>query len=319
MRALSLFLCPAQLLKCGCKLSSGFERFGLGATSALSEVQELGFGNLFEIVSNSDSTAESLCASYSYHMDYLTLLIPVHDGVWVPWSWCHYDVMRIGLDRFTAIWIVGCVFRRRFIGRGLLWICWCFERFRWVFQLRPLDHAGSSRIRDECFGSDLLQHQIEVFFLATHCGGRRCALPPASPHPLLLCNLCPLVPTPLPFACSISINDFFFLCASFFVLLAWYIFHNRRPLVLTPIPFAFGISINDLGSYVLLSLYFFLGTHCGGRRCASLVPSCHEHRLFELNLFFLMETIFYVRLAWYALRGEALRPPPCNPPPAFIV
>ena len=117
----------------------------------------------------------------------------------------------------------------------------------------------------------------------------------------------------------LSASTIFFLCASFFVLLAWYIFRNRRPLVLTPIPFAFGISINDLGSYVLLSLYFFLGTHCGGRRCASLVPSCHEHRLFELNLLFLMETIFYVRLAWYALRGEALRPPPCTPPPAFIV
>ena len=275
------------------------------------------------------------------------------------------------------------------------------------------------------------------FFLATHCGGRRCALPAAPPHPLLLCNRRPLVPTPLPFAFSISINDFFsyvllssyillswyifhnraplgtysysfcfchqhqrfgFLCASWYapphplllcnrrpllptllpfafsisapparvyvlpgapgylllfvllfpsasricfpmcfflrtsfllriagggaapsplhpptrfycvtgapwylllfrllvpsastnffsyvllssyILLSWYIFHNWPPLVPTPIPFAFAISINDLGSYVLLSLYFFLGTHCGGRRCASLVPSCHEHR-----------------------------------------
>ena len=27
---------------------------------------------------------------------------------------------------------------------------------------------------------------------------------------------------------------------------------------------------------------------------------------------------WHVLLAWYALRGEALRPPPCTPPPAFI-
>ena len=71
----------------------------------------------------------------------------------------------------------------------------------------------------------------------------------------------------------------------FYLLLSWYalrgealrpppctphplLFCNRRPLLPTPIPFAFSISINDLGSYVLLSSYFFLGTHCGGRGCA---------------------------------------------------
>ena len=33
------------------------------------------------------------------------------------------------------------------------------------------------------------------FFLGTHCGGRRCALPPAPPHPLLFFNRLPLLPT----------------------------------------------------------------------------------------------------------------------------
>ena len=32
-----------------------------------------------------------------------------------------------------------------------------------------------------------------------------------------------------------------------------------------------------------------------------------------------IETCAYVLLSWYALRGEALRPPPCTPPPAFIL
>ena len=168
-------------------------------------------------------------------------------------------------------------------------LAWYIFRNRRPLVLTPIPFAFGISIND--LGSYVLLSLY--FFLGTHCGGRRCALPPASPHPLLLCNLCPLVPTPLPFACSISINDFFFLCASFFVLLAWYIFHNRRPLVLTPIPFAFGISINDLGSYVRLSLYFFLGTHCGGRRCASLVPSCHEHRLVEFSLLFLIYINFH--------------------------
>ena len=37
------------------------------------------------------------------------------------------------------------------------------------------------------------------FFLGTHCGGRRSALPPAPPHPLLLFNRFPLLPTLFPF------------------------------------------------------------------------------------------------------------------------
>ena len=46
----------------------------------------------------------------------------------------------------------------------------------------------------------------------------------------------------------------------------------------------------------------------------------HKHRLFGfmLSLLISIEICAYVLLSWYALRGEALRPPPCNPPPAFI-
>ena len=148
------------------------------------------------------------------------------------------------------------------------------------------------------------------FFLGPHCGWRRCALPPAPPHPLLFRTRCPLLPTPIPFAFSISIDD-----SGSYALLSWYFFlgphgggrrcalppappHplsfcNRRPFLPTPIPFAFSISINDLGSYVLLSSYFFLGTAalppapphpllCLIRLpfLPSLIPSCHEHRLF---------------------------------------
>ena len=124
------------------------------------------------------------------------------------------------------------------------------------------------------------------FFLGTHCGGRRCALPPAPPHPLLFCN--------------------------------------RRPLLPTPIPFAFSISINDLGSYVLLSSYFFLGTHCGGRGCA--LPPAPPHPLLFCNRRHMLPTPIpfafsisindlgsYALLSWYAC------PPPCTPPPAFIL
>ena len=108
-------------------------------------------------------------------------------------------------------------------------------------------------------------------------GGGRSALSPAPPHPLLFRTRCPLLPTPIPFAFSISINDL-----DSYALLSWsalrgealrpppctphpLLFRNRRPFL--PL-FAFSSSINDVGSYVLLSSYFFLGTHCGGRRCA---------------------------------------------------
>ena len=39
---------------------------------------------------------------------------------------------------------------------------------------------------------------------------------------------------------------------------------------------------------------------------------------FILSLLISIDTCAYVLLSWYALRGEALSPPPCTPPPAFI-
>ena len=84
-------------------------------------------------------------------------------------------------------------------------------------------------------------------FLVRIAGGRRCALPPAPPHPLLFFNRLPLLPT------------------------IRFVFHKH-------------------------------------------------HRLFGfiLSLLISIEICAYVLLSWYALRGEALRPPPCTPPPGFI-
>ena len=97
------------------------------------------------------------------------------------------------------------------------------------------------------------------FFLGTHCGGRRCALPPAPPHPL------------------------FFLIGSPCYLLF----------------FLFFISITGyLGSFYLdwypsrfVPMYFFLGTHCGGRRCA--LPPAPPHPLLFLNWLPLLPTLFH--------------------------
>ena len=62
--------------------------------------------------------------------------------------------------------------------------------------------------------------------------------------------------------------------------------------------------------------YFLMGFPC------YLHSFFHKHhRLFGfiLSLLISSATCAYVLLSWYALRGEALRPPPCTPPPAFIV
>ena len=45
---------------------------------------------------------------------------------------------------------------------------------------------------------------------------------------------------------------------------------------------------------------------------------CFFFDLLVLTCNISIETCAYVLLSWYALRGEALRPPPCTPPPAFI-
>ena len=77
-------------------------------------------------------------------------------------------------------------------------------------------------------------------------------------------------------------------------------------------------------------LFGFILSHCGGRRCA--LPPAPPHPLlffnrllwlptltlffwFILSLLVSIETCAYVLLSWYALRGEALRPPPCTPHP----
>ena len=182
------------------------------------------------------------------------------------------------------------------------------------------------------------------FFLGTHCGGRRCALPPAPPHPLLCFNRLPLLPTPTSFC------------------------HMRHLL-----GFILSLSISI---ETCVPLCFCVGTHCGGRRCAlppapphpllcckrllllpTLTSFLHMHRLFGFILSHcggrrlhpstrfhvltgsgcsLLALLFsgscYLALSSYvcfayasfiwvhiiALRGEALRPPPCTPPPAFI-
>ena len=137
------------------------------------------------------------------------------------------------------------------------------------------------------------------FFLCTHCAGRRCALPPAPPHLLLFFSRLPLLPTLiffisskrglfrfiLPFLLLIFINihrDC--LCASF-------LHCGGRRCTLPPAPphpllsltsplcyllfFVFVSSIVYLGSSylywypsILVPMYFFLGTHCGGRDVA---------------------------------------------------
>ena len=77
-------------------------------------------------------------------------------------------------------------------------------------------------------------------------------------------------------------------------------------------------------------LFGFILSHCGGRRCA--LPPAPPHPLlffnrllwlptltlffwFILSLLVSIETCAYVLLSWYALRGEALRPPPAPPHP----
>ena len=64
-------------------------------------------------------------------------------------------------------------------------------------------------------------------------------------------------------------------------------------------------------------------TFLTGSPCYILTISLffHKHHPFLgliSTLLMSIETCAYVLLSWYALRGRALRPPPCTPPPAFI-
>ena len=146
------------------------------------------------------------------------------------------------------------------------------------------------------------------FFLGTHCGGRRCALPPAPLHPLLFFNRFPLLPALFPFfhkhrffgwmfsfSICIYIHRDLSLCASFLVCVAG---GGAAP---SPLPHPFFFLGASLATYTLS----FFHKH---------------HRLFGFILSLLMSvaTCAYVLLSWCALRGQALRPPPCTPPPAFI-
>ena len=104
------------------------------------------------------------------------------------------------------------------------------------------------------------------FFLGTHCGGRRCALPPAPPHPLLFLNWLPLLPTLFHFFHRYRFFGFIFsflifiyihrdlsLCASFLVRIAG---GGAAPSPLHP-PTRFYFLI-DFPCY-LLSFIFFIG------------------------------------------------------------
>ena len=53
-------------------------------------------------------------------------------------------------------------------------------------------------------------------------------------------------------------------------------------------------------------------------RLPCLVFQMHRLCGFILSLLISIDTCAYALLSWYALRGEALRPPPYTPPPAFL-
>ena len=111
-----------------------------------------------------------------------------------------------------------------------------------------------------------------------HCGGRRCALPPAPPHPLLFLNRFPLLPT-IPFFLH-QHHRLFGLISSFADI------HRDLCLCASFLIFSFLLAIYPLR---LVPMCFSLGTHCGGRRCA--LPPAPPHPLLFLNRFPLLPTI----------------------------
>ena len=135
------------------------------------------------------------------------------------------------------------------------------------------------------------------FSLGTHCGGRRCALPPAPPHPLLFLNRFPLLPT-IPFflhkhhrlfglisSLLISIETCAYVllswsCRSYLQYIHWDLCLCASLLVRIPPP-AFIFKTVPLATYYS----FFLHKH---------------HRLFGLisSLLISIETCAYVLLFW---------------------
>ena len=128
------------------------------------------------------------------------------------------------------------------------------------------------------------------FFLGTHCGGRRCALPPAPPHPLLFFNRFPLLPT-IPFFLHkhhrlfgvnfifVDIHRDLCLCASFLI-------------------FSFLLAIHPLR---LVPMCFSLGTHCGGGAAPS--PLQPLRPLLFFNRFPLLPTIPFFLYKHHRLFG----------------
>jgi len=124
----------------------------------------------------------------------------------------------------------------------------------------------------------------------------------------------------------------------FFHLLSWYALQGTPPpaFVFHRFPLLPTLFLGFIFSFVM-----FQNIHAlRGERCAlapapphpliflnwlPLLPTIlfflHKHHLlFGLisSLLISIETSAYVLLSWYALRGEALRPPPCTLPPASI-
>ena len=176
---------------------------------------------------------------------------------WFPWFLCGF----YGRYIFSPV-SMGSIF--------FFWFSW----FLWILYMFSVGLAVSI----VSIGSVQFTCAYVLLSVGTHCGGRRCALPPAPPHPLLFLNRFPLLPT-IPFflhkhhrlfglisSLLISIETCA-LCASFLI-------------------FSFLLAIYPLR---LVPMCFSLGTHCGGRRCA--LPPAPPHPLLFLNRFPLLPTI----------------------------
>ena len=120
--------------------------------------------------------------------------------------------------------------------------------------------------------------------------------------------------------CNISIET----CA--YVLLSWYALRGEalRPPPCTPLP-AFIFKTVPLATYYsfffcisIISIIVYLGSFPLCWYPSRLVPMCFFLDLLVLTCNISIETCAYVLLSWYALRGEALRPPPCTPCDLFL-